>query len=196
MIYVNFIKLFIKEFREEYAKIKHNEFKKQIPNLLTLSRAIAPVVVIPTIMLGKLNIAVIELILFELTDFFDGRLARKLDCVTDFGVKLDAVCDKIFVLGIMIPAIIKYPVLLINLLLEFCISYVNIASEFKNNNPKSNAIGKIKTVFLSVTLVLAYIPNVDSVYVLLLSIVTFMLQIWAYVKYRDKDLKEDIKKKK
>ena len=192
----NFIKLFVKEFREQYALIRHNEFKKQIPNILTLSRAIAPFIIIPTIMLGRLDIAIIELILFELTDFFDGKLARKFNCVTEFGKKLDAVCDTIFALGLMIPAIIKYPVLSINLILEFCISYINVVSEFKNNNPKSNIIGKIKTVFLSITLVLAYIPDGSKLYVLVSSIVTFMLQIWAYLIYREKDINEDKKKKK
>lgn len=192
----NFIKLFVKEFREQYALIRHNEFKKQIPNILTLSRAIAPFIIIPTIMLGRLDIAIIELILFELTDFFDGKLARKFNCVTEFGKKLDAVCDKIFALGLMIPAIIKYPVLSINLILEFCISYINVVSEFKNNNPKSNIIGKIKTVFLSITLVLAYIPDGSKLYVLVSSIVTSMLQIWAYLIYREKDINEDKKKKK
>lgn len=193
---MKFIKLFVQEFKEEFAKIKHNEFKKQIPNILTLSRALAPLIIIPTLIIGRLDIAIVELVFFELTDFFDGRLARKLNCVTDFGVKLDAVCDKIFTLGIMIPAIIKYPTLLINLFLEFCISYINIVSEFKHNKPKSSIIGKIKTVFLSITLVLAYLPKVSSIYVLMSAIVTFMLQIWAYVKYLERDIGEDKKKKK
>ena len=179
---MKFIDVFITEFKEEFSKIKNNEFKKQIPNILTCSRALAPIVIIPTLLLNRLDIAIVELVLFELTDFFDGRLARKLNCVTDFGVKLDAVCDKLFVLGIMIPAIIKYPVLLINLILEFCISYINIVSEFKKNNPKSSIIGKVKTVFLSITLVLVFLPHADKIYVLMASIATFMLQIWAYVR--------------
>ena len=192
----DFIRLFIREFKIEFAKIKHNEFKKQIPNILTFSRAIAPIIIIPVIMFGRLDIAVVLLILFELTDFFDGRLARKLDCVTEFGVKLDAVCDKIFVLGIMIPVIIKYKILFLNLALELCISYTNVKSELKNNMPKSNFIGKIKTFFLSITLVLAYIPNSKFIYIICASFVTLLLQIWAYIKYKEKDIKEDNKKKK
>ena len=189
------VKEFWHEFKEQAKSIKKNGIKKQIPNILTFSRALAPLVVVPTILIGRIDIAICELILFEITDYLDGRLARKFNCVSDFGVKLDAVCDTLFALGIMIPAIIKYPVLLINLLLELCISYINMLSELKNNNPKSNAIGKIKTAFLSITLVLAYLPNVDGIYVLLSSIVTFMLQIWAFVKYRESDVIKDKKKK-
>ena len=133
----------------------------------------------------------LALIIFAITDFLDGRLARRFNCVSDFGIKLDAVCDKIFALGIMIPAIIKYPVLLINLVLEGCISYINLISESKNNHPRSNMIGKIKTVLLSITLVLAYIPTIYKLIILVASIVTFMFQIVAFVKYREIDIDKD-----
>ena len=187
---------FLDEFRLQFKNLKKYGIKNQIPNMLTFSRAIAPIIVIPTVLFGKIKIAIIELILFELTDFFDGRIARKLNCVTDFGVKLDAICDKFFVLGIMIPAIIKYPVLIINLILEACISYINFVALIKNNDPKSNMIGKIKTGFLSVTMVLSYIPNIEAIYILMISIFTFMLQIIAFIKYREVDLIKDTKKKK
>lgn len=190
------IKEFWIEFKEQVMCIKKGEVKKQIPNMLTFSRALAPFVIVPTILLGRLDIAVCELVLFELTDFLDGKIARKYNCVSSFGVKLDAVCDKLFALGIMIPAIIKYPVLLINLLLEFCISYINLLSELKNNNPRSSMLGKIKTAFLSITLVLAYLPDVNNIYILMSSIVTFMFQIGAFVKYRESDAIKDKEKKK
>ena len=187
---------FWNDLKEQFRSIKKDGIKKQIPNILTFSRALAPIVIIPTIMLEKVYLAIGELVFFELTDFFDGRLARKFNCVTDFGVKLDAICDKFFVLGIMIPAIIKYPVLLINLMLEACISYINFIALLKNNDPKTNMLGKIKTGFLSATLVLAYIPNVVDIYVLMASIVTFMLQIAAFIRYRESDINKDKEKKK
>ena len=186
---------FVKELKEQIVSIKNNGFKRQIPNILTFSRAIAPIIIIPTLLFERIDIAIIELIFFAITDFLDGKLARKFNCVTDFGIKLDAICDKIFAFGIMIPAIIKYPVLAINLILEICISYINLLSESKNNHPKSNMIGKVKTVFLSITLVISYIPKIMGIYVLMSSIVTFMFQIWAFVKYREKDINMDKEKK-
>ena len=194
------MKELIIEFKNDFLKqiknLKLGNIRKQIPNMLTFSRALAPFIIIPTVLLGRIDIAIIELIFFAITDFLDGRLARKFNCVTDFGVKLDAVCDKIFAFGIMIPAIIKFPVLIINLGLELCISYINILSESKHNNPKSNMLGKIKTTFLSITLVLAYIPKVSNIYVLLSSIITSMLQIGAFVKYKESDDYKDKEKKK
>ena len=35
-------------------------------------------------------------------------------------------------------------------------------SEIKENNPKSNVVGKVKTVFLSIMLVLAFLPIENS----------------------------------
>ena len=184
------------EFKEQVKSIKKDGIKRQIPNILTFSRALAPILIIPTIMFNKIYLAIAELVLFELTDFFDGRIARKYNLVTDFGVKLDAICDKFFVVGIMIPAIIKYPVLMINLILEACISYINFVALLKNNDPKTNLLGKIKTGFLSITLVLAYLPQIDDLLVLLASIITFMLQIAAFIKYRERDINMDKEKKK
>lgn len=186
---------FILEFKTQIRSIKKDGLKKQVPNMLTFSRAISPIIIIPTIILGRLDVAVVELIVFEITDFLDGRLARKYNCVSNFGVKLDAVCDKIFALGIMIPAIIKIPALFINLLLELGIGYVNIISESKNNHPKSNIIGKIKTAFLSITLVLVYIPGKLNKYVLISASFTLLLQIFALIKYRIDDINKDKKKK-
>ncbi len=186
---------FINDFKKQIKEIKKGHIKKQIPNMLTFSRALAPLIIIPTILLGRVDIACGALVFFAITDFLDGRLARKLKCVTEFGVKLDAVCNKIFAFGIIIPAMLKYPVLLINLVLELCISYINILSESKDNHPNSNMPGKIKTVFLSITLILAYMPKISNLYVLLGSIITSMLQITAFVEYKDTDMDKDKEKK-
>ena len=182
-------------FLDQVRDYKTNGIKYQIPNLLTLSRAIAPVIIIPTLLLGRIDIAVIELIIFAITDFLDGRIARKYNCVSSFGIKLDAICDKIFAIGLMIPAMIKWPILLINLMLELCISYINLVSEFKNNHPKSNIIGKIKTTLLSITLILCYIPDIYKHLVLMSSIITFAFQILAFLKYREIDIDKDKMKK-
>lgn len=188
-------KEFFREFGEQIKSVKTKGIKYQIPNILTFSRFLAPFLIVPFVLFNKLSIAVILLILFTITDFLDGRLARKFDCVSEFGIKLDAACDKFFVLGIMIPSIINYPVLIINLLLEFCISYVNIISEAKKNNPSSNIIGKIKTVFLSITLILSYVPNINYYIILGFSLITLILQVIALIKYRKTDIDKDKKKK-
>ena len=68
---------FFKDFRKEFKSIKKKEIKRQIPNLLTLSRGLAPIVIIPAILFNKLYFVIILLIIFALTDFLDGKMARK-----------------------------------------------------------------------------------------------------------------------
>ncbi len=71
----------LNELKEEYLEqvrdYKKNGIKHQIPNLLTFSRALAPFIIIPTLLLERLDIAIVELIIFAITDFFYGRIARK-----------------------------------------------------------------------------------------------------------------------
>ena len=62
--------------------------------------------------------------------------------------------------------------------------YINVLSHIKENNPKSNMTGKIKTLFLSITLILSYMPSIKRIYVLIAAIVTVMFQIIAFIKYR------------
>ena len=47
-----------------------------------------------------------------LTDFFDGRVARKFNQVTDWGKMLDPIADKITIGAIIVALAIKYPIVL------------------------------------------------------------------------------------
>ena len=187
---------FIDSFKKELNDVKNGgSIKKQIPNMLTFSRAIAPLIMIPTLLLNKIKLAVIEVAFFALTDFFDGRIARKFNCVSQFGIKLDALCDKIFVIGLIIPSIFKYPILIINLFFELAISYVNVKSEVKNNNPHSIMSGKIKSAILFSTLVLTYIPNISLDILYFMVFITAIFQFAALMQYRKIDMMKDKKNK-
>lgn len=177
------IRNFLKEFMEQLNDIKKGHIKRQIPNILTFSRALAPFIIIPTIMANKMQIAIAELTIFAITDFLDGRIARKYNLVSKFGIKLDAVCDKIFAISLVIPAIFKFNILILNLLLEFAISITNVISYSRDNISKSIIVGKIKTVFLSITLIFTYIPGIRENILFNLSMITSGLQIIALVKY-------------
>lgn len=189
------IKDFIKEFIEQVKSIKTEGIKKQIPNILTFSRALAPIIVIPTILMDKLYLVIIELTIFAITDFLDGKLARKYGCVSAFGRKLDALSDKLFAMSLVIPAVFKFHILLFNLIMEIAISYVNLMSLAKGNEPRSTIIGKIKTAFLSVTLILVYIPNINFNVLFYISIGTLILQLMALISYKSIDMDKDKKKK-
>lgn len=186
---------FFKDFRKEFKNIKKKEIKRQIPNLLTLSRGLAPIVIIPAILFNKLYFVIILLIIFALTDFLDGKMARKYNLVSEFGVKLDAVCDKIFAISLIIPAIINHGIFIFNFVMEIAISYTNLLSYTKGNNPRSTIIGKIKTALLSLTLILAYIPNMNNLVIFIFSLITIICQVITLIKYINTDMEMDKNKK-
>ena len=189
------IKDFFGDFKLQVRDIKNGNIKRQIPNMLTFSRALSPFIIIPAMLLGKIKIAIGALIFFAITDFLDGKIARKYNYVSDFGVKLDAVCDKIFAMSLVIPAVFECYILLFNLILEIAISYTNLLSEAKGNHPRFTIIGKIKTTLLSITLILIYIPKTDIKIIFVASIVTIICQVITLIKYINIDMDKDRKRK-
>lgn len=190
------IKDFFGDFKLQVRDIKNGNIKRQIPNMLTFSRALSPFIIIPAMLLGEIKIAIGALIFFAITDFLDGKIARKYNYVSDFGVKLDAVCDKIFAMSLVIPAVFECYILLFNLILEIAISYTNLLSEAKGNHPRSTIIGKIKTTLLSITLILIYIPKTDIKIIFVASIVTIICQVITLIKYISIDMDKDRKRKR
>ncbi|MEY2750298.1 MAG: hypothetical protein RLZZ550_269 [Verrucomicrobiota bacterium] len=77
---------------------------RHLPNLLTAARLPAIfLITVWTYWAGAwASAALAFFILAALTDIFDGWIARKLDAVTDFGRLMDALVDKIFILGLLV----------------------------------------------------------------------------------------------
>ena len=73
------------------------------------------------------------IIIFALTDTFDGYFARKYNAISTFGKYLDAFVDKVFALTILISLIIKtviynnnFYLIIITIILELIISCINL----------------------------------------------------------------------
>lgn len=131
-----------------------NNYKKYIPNILSSLRIIAVPILI---LLGYFELyvpVIIIAICCSLTDFIDGRLARKWQVTSDIGAKLDALADKLLALGLLLVLIFRIPVYLYVLLLEFLISLVNLYNYFKTHKTNVLLIGKLKTWFVFITLIL------------------------------------------
>ena len=112
---------------------------------------------------NKLKIAFIMIIIFALTDTFDGYFARKYNAISTFGKYLDAFVDKVFALTILISLIIKtviynnnFYLIIITIILELIISCINLYSFFKELKPSSTKWGKTKTIFLFSLLALLF----------------------------------------
>ena len=80
-----------------------------LPNILSLLRLFL-VIPLVTVMLSDIPAArlwgVGIMILAALTDFFDGRLARKLHCESEWGRILDPLADKVGVAGVALVLLI------------------------------------------------------------------------------------------
>jgi CDP-diacylglycerol--glycerol-3-phosphate 3-phosphatidyltransferase len=83
-----------------------------IPNALTLSRLFLIVPVMMLLAVGGTRAAAWALGLFLLasvTDFFDGWLARRLDCASNLGVFLDPLADKVFANVLLVYLAARHP---------------------------------------------------------------------------------------
>ena len=172
---------------------KNKNYKKQVANMLTATRLLSPFILIPLIYFDKLLLAVIMVIIFSLTDTFDGYFARKYKAVSYLGKYLDAVVDKVFALSLLVSIIIvsdlnlnNYSLIFVNILLELVIAFLNIYAFFKNLNPSSTIFGKIKTIFLFSLVGLLYLNKlivVKDIYILIFIIITIIMQILAIISY-------------
>lgn len=168
---------------------------KYVPNILTSFRIISIPFIIVLFNLNKIELAIIIAIFTAITDCFDGYIARKFKVESEFGAKLDAVSDKFFAIGLLIALSFKYNLLLINLILEVIISIINLYIHFKTNITKSLFIGKIKTWFLFLTVILGFVSYFNEKctifmnIILVLTIILQLISIFFYLKSIKKVLK-------
>ncbi|MGL9718589.1 MAG: CDP-diacylglycerol--glycerol-3-phosphate 3-phosphatidyltransferase [Wolbachia sp.] len=143
-------------------------FKKNLPNLLTISRALAvPAIILSFYIENKYaNLITISIFIFAcITDFFDGYLARVWKVQSRFGRLFDPIADKLIVVSTIMMLVYKHKVndytiipsvvivcreILVSGLREFLIA-TNVSL------PVSKA-GKIKT-FLQMLAVVALIMD-------------------------------------
>lgn len=111
---------------------------------------------------GKVTISIkyvicgVLFIIASVTDFLDGKIARKRKLVTDFGKVMDAIADKILVNGLLIilasdgvlPVII--PVVIITR--DTIVDCIKMVSGANGKVVAASITGKIKTAFMMVGL--------------------------------------------
>lgn len=209
----------IKKVRNEYRKYFKEAFTdlktkgrrhRQIPNILTSTRLIAaPFFIIPAALNKNLFWLVIFIVVFSFTDALDGFIARKYNLVSELGKDLDAICDKVFALSLLIAVSIFKPILLCNLVAEIIIAIINIREKIHNKKPRTLMVGKIKAWSLYILIGIAFINefiDIEDVFnvIITATICMQMLTITSYLlKYEGHsdeapmlDLDKSMKKKK
>jgi CDP-diacylglycerol--glycerol-3-phosphate 3-phosphatidyltransferase len=126
-----------------------------LPNILTLSR-VPMMFIIVGLMYARHWLPLADTAAFVLfiggaiSDWLDGYLARKRGIVSDFGKLMDALTDKIMVIGLMVALVDKdvLPVgyVLITVCREFLVSGIRMLAAARGVVVMSDKGGKTKTV--------------------------------------------------
>ena len=197
-----------KLFEEFFTKEGNN---KQKANMWTFTRLVLPFLIVITSSKSftsksekdkKIYLAYSAILasFAAVTDYMDGKTARKYNATSEYGKLLDQVADKIFafVLGLNLTNMDhKFLRVVIG---EMLISLVNLYYRRKDENIdiKSTSIGKIKEWPLFITLASGYVASCDNrfdkIKDMLINL-TNVLQVFTLQSYI-KQNKELIKSKK
>lgn len=159
---------------------------KQIPNILTILRLFAPIVVIPAFITGNIPFALISVAVFSLTDAADGFIARTFHLTSELGKDLDTVADKLFSATLLISLMTINPLYIISLVLEIIIGSICSYKKVKNIDIRTCKIGKIKTVLLDIFVVMgigSLLIDLSPLLINIMSIITGVLQISTMGEY-------------
>ena len=124
-----------------------------LPNLLPLSRVPMMFVIVALMYANWIGSASLAFWLFiggAISDWLDGYLARKYNIVSDFGKLMDALTDKIMVIGIMVAfvdrQVLPVAYVLITLCREFMVSGMRMLAAAKGVVVPADRGGKTKTL--------------------------------------------------
>ncbi|WP_068777429.1 CDP-alcohol phosphatidyltransferase family protein [Paenibacillus sp. FJAT-26967] len=157
-----------------------------LPNLLTLSRFFLIPVYLYIFYEGYTKVAFLIVVLAGITDIVDGYIARKRNLVTQLGIMLDPLADKLMMIAVII-SLLSSGMIPWLAAVAFFIRDIGmiVGSAFfhfrgKNTLP-ANAMGKLTTVlyYLAVLLIIFRIPYATEylIAVILFSFVTSIIYV-------------------
>jgi CDP-diacylglycerol---glycerol-3-phosphate 3-phosphatidyltransferase len=124
-----------------------------LPNAITLSRIPVMFVIVGLMYCawpGAATLAFALFILAAVGDWLDGYLARTRNLISNFGKLMDAMADKIMVMGIVIALVEKHQIpivlALITLCREFFVTGMRMVAASKGIVVAADSGGKSKTV--------------------------------------------------
>ncbi|MFA5010986.1 MAG: CDP-diacylglycerol--glycerol-3-phosphate 3-phosphatidyltransferase [Ignavibacteria bacterium] len=127
---------------------------RNVPNILSVIRILLSPVFLIMFLSGNVSLQRLSLVVFfaaVLTDWYDGWHARKYDSITNFGIFIDPLADKVltsfafylfFLLGFM-----PLWMLIIIALRDIVVTLIRSYDEYKGITLKTSFIAKAKTFF-------------------------------------------------
>lgn len=111
----------------------------------------------------KYIVAGVLFIIASLTDFFDGRVARKYDMVTDFGKMIDAISDKMLTNSLLVilaaNGMISPVIAVIFIVRDIAVDSIKMVVGNKGKAVAAIGIAKLKTATLMFGLVFTLFYN-------------------------------------
>ncbi len=177
--------------------------KINLPNKLTILRMfLVPIVmlfILYPVLTGNNDLlyAIVPTILFILTaitDFIDGKIARKYNLITDFGKFMDPVADKFMVIGTLVSITVANEALrpymvwvtVIVIFRELAITSIRLVVSGEGIVVPANWLGKCKTMTQSISIVVFLIESlVWDLYIFsyIGMVATAVLTLWSGINY-------------
>ncbi len=130
---------------------------KHVPNILTIVRFLLIPLILYFIFTNQYVAAFIMLTVSGLTDVLDGIIARKFDCITNFGKLVDPLADKATQIAILVALTVQGIIPLWMLIVVFVKEFAMIAGASflygKEIVVSSRWFGKLATVLFYVAIV-------------------------------------------
>ena len=150
-----------------------------LPNKLTLARIIMVPFFIAAFILGYYPVSLVLFCAASVTDYFDGKIARERNLVTNFGKIMDPLADKVLVYSafcLMVPDPVPGWMLIIILAREFLVAGVRTVAASEGIVIAAAMSGKIKTVLQMVAVCMLLIaPVINTSWFLILG----KIVLWA-----------------
>lgn len=146
---------------------KKKQSKVNLPNVLTFIRIVLVLPLLICIFMDGLASKIIALSCFviaSITDFIDGRLARKNNQVTKLGAFFDPLADKMLVnltlMALVCQGIIPFFILAIILVRDFAVDGLRMMAASEGVTLAAKMSGKIKTSVQMITVSLILLNKI------------------------------------
>lgn len=136
----------------------------QIPNILTLSRIVAAPLLIMVLRNESYEIALILFLAAGLTDGLDGWIAKRYNCTSQLGARLDPLADKIIIVSAycMLTILEVIPFWLVTLVIfrdAVIVGGYLVLTSLDGDIPMQPTLTSKTNTFLQITLVIAVLLN-------------------------------------
>ena len=148
--------------REKYDSIDAHKIVT-FSNIISIIRAIMALPIIYFLDAGKMNLALIVMLVAMISDLLDGWLARISHTITDLGKMLDPMADKVVIFSVAIYMVHEnlLPAWFLFLLIGRDLIISLLGMYMLNNrkvSPQANKMGKVSIVFTTAVIIISLYP--------------------------------------